>query len=458
MSLCARLTAEAMVLMNRRGEAEQSGLFYGWYVVGALFFATFLVVGTRQGFGVFVETWEEEWGVSVGRISVAASVGWLLNGLVQPFLGRLVDRVGGRPVVLVSMTVMGAAFIAMAFVTNVWMLTVLYGVVISSAAGGISPSMTGVFVVRWFQRSRGTAMSVLVSGGSVGGLVLVPFLTYLFLATNWQTAWVTAGVISLALGVPLLWGIVRSDPSDVGLHPDGDSDDEVASVLASGGSVIPRGPLNCARWQDSFRSAPIWQLSVAYWVCGVTTASIAVHFVRWAGSEGISPGTAALAFGLLSGINAASVMFVGSISDRMQRKTLLSAVYVVRGVGFLSLILFPGPVALWAFAIIGGGSWLATVPLTSSLTADVYGVRHVGTLGGLILMTHQFGGAAAVVLFGMAFDRWASYDAAYWVSVVLLLLAGLLAFSIREKTLSARYAPVVDEPGDLEGEPAVAGG
>jgi len=435
-----------------------TGTFYGWYVVGALFFATLLVVGTRQAFGVFVETWEQEWGVSVGAISVAASVGWLLNGISQPFFGRLVDRIGGRPVVLVSMAVMGIAFIAMAFVSNVWMLTVLYGFLISSAAGGVSPSMTGVFVVRWFQRRRGTAMSLLVSGGSIGGLVLVPFLTYLFLATNWQTAWVTAGVITLLLGVPLLWGIVRSDPSDMGLHPDGDSNELVAERAASGTSTIPIGPLNAERWQDSFRSKPIWQLSIAYWVCGVTTASIAVHFVRWASSEDISPGTAALAFGLLSGINAASVLFVGSISDRMQRKTLLGVVYLVRAIAFVALIVLPGSAALWTFAVVGGGSWLASVPLTTSLTADVYGVRHVGTLGGLILMMHQLGGAVAVILFGLAFDTWGSYDGAFAVGAVALVAAGVLSFSIRERQISARYAPVEPPRRDLAAEPAAAGG
>lgn len=433
-----------------------TGRFYGWYVVGALFFATLMVVGTRQAFGVFVETWEEDWDVSVGAISIAASIGVLLNGLSQPFLGRLVDRIGGRPVVLVSMTVMGIAFIGMAFVTNVWMLTVLYGVVISSAAGGISPSMTGVFVVRWFRRKRGTAMSLLVSGGSIGGLLLVPFLTYLFLATNWQTAWVTAGVISLVLGVPLLWGIVRSDPSDMGLHPDGDSNETVAERAASG-ETVPVGHLNAERWQDSYRSAPIWQLSIAYWVCGITTASIAVHFVRWAGDEGISPGTAALAFGLLSGINAASVLFIGSISDRMQRKTLLGAVYLIRAVAFIALIVLPGDAALWTFAVVGGGSWLATVPLTTSLTADVYGVRHIGMLGGLTLMTHQFGGALAVFLFGVAFDRWGSYDAPFAFGAVALVAAGALAFSIREKQHSARYSPV-ERPRGIEPEPAAAGG
>jgi predicted MFS family arabinose efflux permease len=221
--------------------------------------------------------------------------------------------------------------------------------------------------------------------------------------------------------------------------------------------VLPVGPLNASRWQESFRSAPIWQLSLAYWVCGVTTASISVHFVRWAGAEGISPGTAALAFGLLSGINAASVMFIGSISDRMQRKTLLGFVYLIRAVAFVALVVLPGDVALWTFAVVGGGSWLATVPLTTSLTADVYGVRHVGTLGGLILMTHQLGGALAVFLFGVAFDRWGSYDAAFVVGAIALVAAGALAFTIHEKAVSARYAPI-EVARTVGAEAAPAGG
>jgi MFS family permease len=244
----------------------------------------------------------------------------------------------------------------------------------------------------------------------------------------------------------------------MGLHPDGDSDELVAELTASGANAIPIGPLNAERWQDSFRSKPIWQLSIAYWVCGITTASIAVHFVRWASSEDISPGTAALAFGLLSGINAASVLFIGSISDRMQRKTLLGVVYLIRGIAFAALIVLPGQAALWTFAIVGGGSWLASVPLTTSLTADVYGVRHVGTLGGLILMMHQLGGALAVYLFGVAFDTWGSYDGAFAFGALALLAAGLLSFSIREKQISARYVPVEQAVDDRGAEPAAAGG
>ena len=125
----------------------------------------------------------------------------------------------------------------------------------------------------------------------------------------------------------------------------------------------------------------MWQLSFGYFVCGITTATIAVHFVRWAVSEEVSAPDAAIAFGILMGINAIGVIFIGYLSDKMQRHYLLAGVYLVRGVAFTMPLLLPGAAAMWAFAVIGGASWLATVPLTTGLTADVYGVRNVGTLG-----------------------------------------------------------------------------
>jgi sugar phosphate permease len=418
-------------------QTDRRGTFYGWYIVGALFFATFLAIGTRQSFGVFVKTWEEDWAVSVGTISIAASLGWLLNGFAQPFFGRMSDRSGGRRVILLSLMLVGSGLLAMPLVNNVIVLSFIYGVVISIGTGGISPAITGAITARWFRRRRGIATSVLVSGGSIGGLILVPFMTYLFLATSWQTAWLVAGCIALGLGLPLVWSIVKSDPSDLGLSPDGD--EEPAQVAGAPRTLALEGPLAVARWQDSFRSAPIWQLSLAYWVCGVTTASVSVHFVRWASDEGISPGTAALAFGLLSGINACSVIFVGTLSDRMERKVVLSCVYAIRAAAFVAIILLPGPVAIWAFAVIAGGSWLATVPLTSSLTADIYGVRNLGMLGGLINMTHQIGGALAVILFGLAFDAWGTYDVSFTVSAVFLVAASLTVLGLSERRFSVRY-------------------
>lgn len=430
----------------RRLAQALTELFYGWYVVAALFFGTFIVIGVRQGFGVFVLSWEEDFGASTFAISTAAAIGWVINGISQPFFGALTDRIGARRVLIYGMLGMGLSTLLVAASTNPIMLGITYGFLLSFASGALSFTPAGTLVARWFVRKRGTAMSILTVGGSASGIIMIPFLAYFLLSTSWQTVWLVIGALILGLGLPVIIFIVRSRPEDMGLLPDGDVDEAIYSESPDLVDSIPRtisvGPLNAERWQESFKSAPMWQMSLAYWVCGITTASIAVHFVRWASSEDISSGTAALAFGLLSGINALGVLFVGSISDKMQRKTLLGIVYLVRGVAFLSLIFVPGVGALWVFAVVGGMSWLATVPLTTSLAADVYGVKKLGTMVGLINMAHQLGGGAAVIVFGLVFDKWDTYDPAFAGGAIFLLLAGIISLSIKEKRYSVRYAPV----------------
>ena len=436
--------ANRFARLARVGVRRRRG-FYGWNVVGAMFFGMLLVMGTRNGFGVFVSNWEEEWGVSTGDISIAAAIGWIVNGFSQPILGKIVDRYGGRVVVVISMIVMGISYLLLAFIDSVLMLAVLFGGVISFFAGGVSPGTAGAVITRWFQRKRGKAMSIVAAGGSLGGLIMVPFLTQLMLATNWQTAWVVSGILVLALGLPVSILILRNSPDDMGLLPDGEirAKGDVASALQRSRSqaMMRGGPLSSDSWTDSFRSWPMWQLSIGYFVCGITTASISTHFVRWAISEDISQANAAWAFGILMGINAGGVVAIGILSDIFQRHFLLAAVYLVRGVAFTTLVIFHGEMAMWAFAIIGGASWLATVPLTTGLTADVYGVRNVGTLGGLINFSHQMGGGAAVLIFGLTFDRLGTYDPAFIGGAVSLLIAGLVILTVKETKYSIRYAP-----------------
>ena len=432
---------------------NQPRMFYGWYIIAALFFATFLSIGARQGFGVFVKTWEEDWAVSTAAISFAAAIGTLVNGFSQPVFGWLTDKFGGRPVLLASFFVTGLATAGVATISSVLGLMVLYGFIISFSSGGIGFQTTGVIVARWFEKKRGVAMAVLVSGGSVGGLVFVPFLSYLLIEVGWQVAWIITGLIALLIGIPLLLIVVKSKPDDIGLTIDGVDPNSEEGLHGSADAV---GPKFVDKWFDALSSRPIWQLSFGYFVCGITTTSIGVHFVRWANSEDITTGTAALAFGLLSGINAAGVLVVGLLSDRFQRKNLLGGVYLVRGLAFLTLIFLPGDIALWAFALIGGMSWLATVPLTASLTADVYGVRNLGMLFGLANMSHAFGGALAVFLFGWAFTNWGSYNVPFVVGAITLLAAGVVCLSISEKTNSVRFNRI-SQSNELDSGSVTAG-
>src|SRR4030095_2987362 len=113
---------------------------------------------------------------------------------------------------------------------------------------------------------------------------------------------------------------------------------------------------------------------------------------------------------LMSGLNVVGVLAVGALADRGGRKNLLGLVYALRGCAYAALLLAPGAWSLWGFVGIMGFSWWATLPLTSSLTAEVYGLKHLGILNGLAFTGHQIGGALSIQLGGTLRDLTGSYD------------------------------------------------
>ena len=425
--------------MSSSSTKNSGGVFYGWYVVGAVFFMVFVSAGFRQSYGLFVPFWTEEFGVSVAAISAVASAGWVVNGIAQPIVGALADRHGARIVMGLSVVILGMSTLAMSFAGNIWVLAFFYGTFASFAVAGAQFTPVVPLISRWFIRRRGTALSMLTAGGSAGAMMLVPFAAYIMVLTNWRVALIALAGIMLVLAFPLFVFVARNRPHEVGALPDGD-------LAQSGGgskpALMPEGPLAVDNWKHAYRSAPMWLLTLSYIVCGMTTAIISVHFVQFAKSEGIPVTTAALAFGLLSLMNMLGVLGLGIFSDRMMRKNALTVIYAVRGIGFLSLLVLPTSIGLWTFAAIAGSSWLATVPQTSALAAEVYGVRKAGTIAGLLTMVHMIAGAGAVAVAGWAFTAWDSYDVVWLGSVVALGVASVASWSLRERDVSSRFRPV----------------
>jgi MFS family permease len=178
--------------------------------------------------------------------------------------------------------------------------------------------------------------------------------------------------------------------------------------------------------------------SVAYGVCGVTTAILTTHFIPYAIDRGIAPSTAATALGLMNGLNVVGVIVMGALADRCGRKNLLALVYAARGGAYALLLLAPDPWGLWGFAAIAGFSYWATAPLTTSLTAEVYGLKTLGTLSGITFLIHQVGGAASIQFAGFMRDMAGSYTLPLTMAGIFLLPAALSAFSIREQQYSAQ--------------------
>jgi MFS family permease len=315
-------------------------------------------------------------------------------------------------------------------------LIVVFGVLMSIAWSGTSLTTTSALLSRWFQRRRATVLSLSTAGASAGGLLLVPLAMYVLQQTDWRMTWVTLGVLVLLVAWPLAWFFLKDDPTDLGLWPDGEQPSADSSQVNP--TRAAAGPLQADSWRAALRSWPFWQLSGAYCVCGFTTAILTTHFIPYAIDRGFSPATAATALGVMNGLNVVGVIVMGMLADRWGRKNLLALVYAGRGGAYALLLLAPDPWGLWGFAAIAGFSYWATAPLTTSLTADVYGLKTLGTLSGLTFLMHQVGGAASIQFAGLMRDIAGSYTLPLTIAGIALLPAALSAFSIREKQYSAQ--------------------
>ena len=416
--------------------SARPALFYGWILVATTFLIALVTVGGRSAFGVFVVPMSEEFGWSRSTISLAAALGFLVNGLGQPFVGRLFDTLGGRKVILASLAAFGVTTVLLAATFHILFLILVFGVIMSIAWSGTSLTTTSALLSRWFQHKRATVLSLSTAGASAGGLLLVPLAMYVLQQTGWRMTWVVLGALALVVAWPLAFLFLRDDPTNLGLLPDGEQ------PSADGGQANPTpvaaGPLETDAWRVALRSWPFWQLSGAYCVCGFTTAILTTHFIPYALDRGVAPPTAATALGVMNGLNVVGVIVMGMLADRCGRKNLLALVYAARGGAYAMLLLAPDPWSLWGFAAITGFSYWATAPLTTSLTADVYGLKTLGTLSGLTFLVHQVGGAASIQFAGLMRDLTGSYTLPFTLAGLLLIPAALSAFSIREHKYAAR--------------------
>ena len=419
-------------------------IFYGWYVCAAAVFIGFVAVGARNSFGVFVLPMSDEFGWSRFQVSVAAGLGIVVNGFSQPFMGQIFDRTGGRKLILISLVVLGGATALMALTFHILFLVFMFGVVASLAQSGPSLTNNAALMARWFQRRRATAISMVAAALSLGGMVMVPFTMYLLQATNWRTAWVALGAIVL-LALPLAYFFFHESPAKKGLYPDGDSE---AAYNSKGARRQIPGPLAVEKWKECFRSAPFWQMSGSYFVCGATTFVLTFHFIAFAQEDrGVSGSTAALIFGYMMGLNILGALGSGILADKIGgTKNWLALVYLIRGLAYILLLTIDSVAGLWIFASVAGFSWIATLPLTSSLTADVYGLKALGTISGITFMFHQIGGFGSVLLAGLLFDITGSYTVPFAIVGALLFPAALSAFTIKERKYSSRYQTPLPAP------------
>lgn len=405
-----------------------------WVILAATCIMVFMTAGSRSTLGNFLKTIIADLDWDRGTISFVVAINLWLSGLLQPFAGHLMDRFGARGLFAASLALYGLGFAASGLANSLAHMLVIYGIVLGTASAGVSMTLTNALVAKAFQQGRGLAIGMNNAGAALGQLSLV-YLSYLLLESyGWRLSYIYLGAAVLVVALPMALLIPGRGGS--------------AHASASGpqNRLLLSGPLETRSWSQALRSAPLWQINAGYFVCGMTVALFSTHLIPFATDRGLSPATAAKAFGLMTGVSVLGSLLAGAVSDRLGRKNVLGLAYLIRAVTFALLLLWQHELALYVFAVVGGLVWLATPPPVMALTGEIYGMRSLGTLGGISLLAHQIGGGASVWLAGVVHDLTGSYDISFALAIVALLGAALMSFTIAERRYSVRYMAQAQTP------------
>lgn len=368
-----------------------------------------LALGVRHVQGLFMLPLVMERGWGREDFALALALQNLVWGLAQPLAGWWADRRGSRPVMVTGCLAYGLGLWGMAMAPN---LTVLY----LSAGLGVGLGLAGTaFGVVYGALSRMVPApqraGVLGLTGAVGGLgqfVAVPLTQGLIQGLGaWQALAVLAAVMVLAL--PLARPL-DDRHSEAGPGEAGSLGDAVRAALA----------------QRDF-----WLLNAGFLACGFQLAFIAGHLPAYLADQGLPASTAVTGLALVALTNIAGTWLWGRLGGVGSKPRLLAVLYLLRtGVMALFLLLPPSSGSVYVFCGAMGLLWLGSLPLTNGLVGQIYGVRHVSTLFGLVFVGHQLGSFLGVWLGGRVFDATHSYQALWWGAMALGLLAALLHWPI----------------------------
>ena len=400
-------------------------VFYGWWVVGGFSFMTFISTGIRHAVGPFLKPIVADLNLDRASFSLVIAVSLFLYGVFGPLVGLALDRFGARLTASVGTLLLVASLLMTARVHTFWQFAVVYGVILPLGLAVTGPVMASGVVARWFNKRRGTALSLLGSASMTGMSLLVPLVTWLILTNGWRVAYVAiAGLVLVAILPVALW-VIRESPEQMGLTPDGVPLDTRSAGAASRERVTAA---------TAMQTLAFWQLAGSFFTCGFSMSLLSAHGIPMLTDHGYSPMFASWTLGVLGGSSIGFTVMLGALSDRFGRRPVLAAIYAGRIFIFAGFFLIrDNPVAILAVAVLGGITMAGTGSMTSALTADIYGRFSVSSVFGLIFLVHQTGSALGSWLAGALFESTGGYGVAYVLACAFLACAAVVALNVDQR-------------------------
>ena len=402
--------------------------YYGWFIIGLSFLAYLAASAVRSAPSVLIHPLEAEFHWGRTAISAAASLNLLVYGLMAPVGGWLLDRFGARRVLIGCLLSIAGGVTGTIFIRELWQFVFLWGVVLGVATG-VTPALSASVASRWFIARRGLAVGILTNANATGQVIFLPILMALIVSSGWRYAMVLIIGCALLL-LPAIWLWLRDYPAEVGLQPYTDST-TTAQQIAEASRTRGRSSFT----GDVLMSSTFWLLCATFFVCGLTSNGlVGTHMIPYAIERGIPEVAAATAVGIMGVASFIGTAVAGWLCDRIDARKILAAAYLFRGLSLFLLPYVTEAYGLFAFAILYGFDWFATGPATVAVIAKNYGQDRVGTLFGLVFVSHQIGGAVAALGAGWIYSTLGEYHYAFLIGAVMGLLAAGLSMGMRSSS------------------------
>lgn len=379
-----------------------------------------LALGTRQSFGLFLPPMCSALGVGRETFSFAIALQNLIWGLAQPFTGMVADRFGAGRVLAAGGLCYAAGLVLMAYSATGLDLDFSAGLLIGLGLSGASFGVVlGVVGRRVRPDRRAAALGLVGAGGSLGQFVMLPYGQALITEFGWFQALLLLAA-SAFLIVPLAAALAGKGGGGAGAV----SSQKIGEAL-----------------REIARHRGFWLLTGSFLVCGFQTIFIMIHLPAYLMDRGGTAVAGMTALAVIGFANIVGSFVAGVLGDRYSKKHLLGLIFWARAIAIAAFVALPlSSMSTWVFAAVIGLTWLATVPLTNALVAQIFGVQYLSTLFSISFLGHQIGAFIGAWLGGYVFDATGSYLAVWLIAIAASVAAGLACLPIDERPLRVAFA------------------
>jgi MFS family permease len=390
-----------------------------WLIVAALFVVTYGIATPLAAYGVFLPVLADAFGWSRGAVSAAISINLLLGGLAGFAIGALADRHGPRLLLVLTVALAGVAFTLVSTVEALWQLYLFVGVL-----GGLGMSsfylLSAMTVARWFDERRGLALALVLVGFNLGYISGGPLAAWLIDTVGWRGAYALLGS-GCGLMTMLAASSVRLPRGSEATAPRRPARRAEATSVAGPRGVSPASVERSVTLRDALADPRQWCLNVSWLLLGGLALMVTVHIVPFARDQGVSLAGAALALTAYGVGSVGGRIVAGAASDRVGTLMTIRVAYAIEALALVALVWVPSRAALLGSLAVFGIGFAASDTMVAKVVPDVFGVRAIGAIMGVLTLGWRSGAALGPAAAGFLYDLTGSYAVPFGAAPLAVL-------------------------------------